>query len=80
MTALITLLCILIPVFVYFAITFYANNKLYIDILAAVVWDRVCDKIDDYWRVCVWRVNKWEYNRGEWVRTKYKVGMRRFKK
>lgn len=68
MIELITLLLILLHCVVYFAITFYGNNKVYIDILLAVIVDRMQDYYEDVKDVVV-----------TYVKTKYKAVIRRFK-
>ena len=41
------ILLILIPALIYFAITFYTKNKLYLDIWGAIVIDRGLDYYED---------------------------------
>lgn len=55
MTEFITLVLILILVMFYFAVTFYANNKVYIDLIVLVVIDRWQDYIEWLWDEIVYR-------------------------
>ena len=55
MIEFITLMIILIPVMIYFAATFYANNKVYIDLVYMIVLDRTKDYIKWWWDEIVYR-------------------------
>lgn len=68
MAEFITLILILIPVMVYFVVTFYASNKVYIDIIVLVVIDRMedyvyykCESFKEYSHLKAKMVQKYYY-------------------
>ena len=79
MSPMAAILIIMIPAFIYFVITFYANNKLYIDLVVGVVLDRMKDYFCFKWEIALDYYYEYKFNIVKRVVSTYKSAVTRFK-
>ena len=80
MSPMVAILIIMIPAFIYFVITFYANNSTYINLVAGVVWDRMKDHFCFKWEIALDYYYEYKFNTVKRIVSTYKSAVSCFKK